>query len=147
MKIDNIRTEFMNGRKVIWKNNKTNLLKKHTLSYLIENLSKKFEFSVSYLIKEKDVTYRINVHFWRLDVIENLKKVYKSEKYVLLIKKGIAETFDPFYDLLIDERIEFDSFEKLVEYLDKTGYLKREEWIISNEKNNNQKVSVRGGKK
>lgn len=69
------------------------------------------------------------IQFWRLDVIESLKKEYKKETYVLTTEKYEKMHIQEGEEI-IDERLEFNTIEEIIDYLDKKGYLKREDWII-----------------
>ncbi|MEK6862515.1 MAG: hypothetical protein AABY07_11240 [Nanoarchaeota archaeon] len=99
------------------------------LQSLKNGLERGRSFTLAYLIKNKKIKYEIIIQFWRLDVIPNLKKKYKKETYVLGVEKGDARWQIDHENLLIDERHEFHKVEEIINYLDKKGYLKREEWI------------------
>ena len=100
------------------------------LKDLKNNLNKKGSYTLFYNLLENNEELQLVFMFWRLDIIKELKKKYKTETYVLNIEKG-KPGFDSFHsdELLIDERHEFHTVEEIIDYLDEKGYLKREDWI------------------
>src|SRR3989338_8979393 len=100
-----------------------------SLNSLKNDLSKGEEFILFYFTKENSTKNEMVVQFSRLDIIPELKKKYKKETYVLGVEKGDARYTLAESTLLIDERHEFHKVEEIINYLDKKGYLKRNDWI------------------
>lgn len=103
--------------------------RKISLQGLKNGLNRGKSYTLFYFTKDYNIKYEVVIQFWRLDIIPELKRKYKKETYVLGIEKGDARyTFDE-NTLLIDEHHEFHKVEEIISYLDKRGYLKKEEWI------------------
>lgn len=111
---------------------------KYNLSQLKKKLlfRKDNEIYFYYNINIDGTVYKTHIRFWRLDTIPELKDKYPKETYVLLIERGDARYALELGNLNIDERHEFHTIEEIIEYLDKKGYLKREDWIIEEKKQN-----------
>ncbi len=110
-------------------------LKKFRISEL-KKLTKKFkDIGCFYATRENGVYYRTELSFNRVDIFKQYRKLYKTETYVLTVFRGKLKNFDIFSkNLLIDERHEFHTIEQIIDYLDRKGYLKKEEWIATEKK-------------
>ncbi len=106
-------------------------MKKYTLNRLKGRLSS--GKGVFFCIKEDkgNIVYNIDIEFWRLDIIKEIKDKYPKETYVLTIEKYNSEyPGDKEGGCLIELRQEFNSVEDIIDYLDKNKFIKKEEWIV-----------------
>ncbi len=112
------------------KKSKNNLIieksKRYTFNQLIGRLSNGKEVYIYLIEKEDKITYKIELCFWRADILE---KKYPKETYLLTIKKYDARYYSEDTILLIDKRIEFPKIENLLDYLEENNFIKKRDII------------------
>ena len=106
-------------------------MRKYRLSRLKGRLSNGKSINVRVVEEKNKERYNLDISFWRLDVIAELKTDYKEETYVLTIEKyDSAYPGDKEGNCLIEKSLEFYTVEGILDYLDKNKFLKKKDLIL-----------------
>lgn len=104
-------------------------MKKYTLTHLKGILANGKWVFLTTKEKEEKITYKIDLEICRSDLVfpENRGK---GEKYFLRIEKYNSKyPAEKGERTEFDKDIEFDTIEKIIDFLDKNEIMKKEEWI------------------
>ena len=104
-------------------------MKKYTLNHLKGRINNGKTFFLRLKEQKGDLTLNLDINFWRLDIIKNLKKEYGKETYVLTIEKYDSRFYPTNTKCLVDIREEFSSIEDILSYLEKNKFIKKEDLI------------------
>ena len=94
-------------------------VRKRRLEELEQMLLRGQKIAISYKAQQ----CKVSMLFWRQDVIHCVKKTNLWVAYALTIRVHVAKK------VLLEEKFCFNNLGNLILFLDKNGYLKRNEWI------------------
>lgn len=118
-------------------NYKIEKAKKYSLNQLNGRLSNGKGIFIVLNEYSKKINYIIEIDFFRIDIIKEPyfnKKEYNKETYILTVEKYDSNyPGNKFGGCVIDDRLEFNSIQEAIDYLDK-NYIKKEDWIIEDKK-------------
>lgn len=105
-------------------------MRKYTINQFKGRLSNGKAIDIEKSVYDNNMEYIIWIVIRRLDILKELKLKYTSETYVVTIEKFESDNPTPEDEaLLIDERLEFNSVEEILDYLEEKNYCKKEEII------------------
>lgn len=115
---------------------KTVKLKKHKWNELKNKLGSGKNILILLQDKIKGITYNLEINLWRGDLEKPspMNKKYLSTTYILTIEQYDSRYASSDSDFLIDQKLEFNSLEEVVNYLEKNKILKRDDWLVKEDK-------------